>query len=94
VLRSGHTTPSVAAGSGDWAVSYWADKSSATTGFALPAGVTGRQAICSANAGRVCSVLADSGAPVSAGPFGGLTATADASSSNATMWTILLRRAG
>ncbi len=94
VLRSGHTTPTVTAGAGDWAVSYWADKSSATTGFTLPAGVTGRQAICSANAGRVCSVLADSGAPVSAGPYGGLTATADASSSNATMWTILLRRAG
>lgn len=94
VLRSGHTTPTVAAAAGDWAVSYWADKSSATTGFTLPAGVTGRQAICSANAGRVCSVLADSGAPVAAGPYGALTATADAPSASATMWTILLRRAG
>ena len=31
---------------------------------------------------------------VPAGTYGGLTATADAASANATMWTILLRQAG
>jgi hypothetical protein len=94
VLRPGHSTPTLEAATGDWAVSYWADKSSATTGFTLPGGVSQRQAACSANAGRVCSVLADSGADVPAGTYGALTATADAASSNATMWTVLLRQAG
>ena len=75
-------------------MSYWADKSSATTGFTLPGEVTQRQAICSTNAGRVCSVLADSDGGVSAGTYGGLTATANAASGNATMWTVLLRQAG
>jgi hypothetical protein len=91
VVRAAHTTPTVEAGAGDWAVSYWADKSSATTGFTLPAGTTGRQAICGTSSGRVCSVLADSGGPVDEGPYGGLTATADAASGSATAWTILLR---
>jgi PKD repeat protein len=94
VVRAGHTTPTVDAEAGDWAVSYWADKSSATTGYTLPGEVTQRQATCGANAGRVCSVLADSGGVVAAGTYGGLTATADATSGNATMWTILLRQAG
>jgi hypothetical protein len=94
VLRAGHTTPSLDADAGDWAVSYWADKSSATTTFALPSGVVERQALCSANAGRICSSLADSDTGVPAGPYGGLTATANAASSNATMWTILLRQDG
>ncbi|MBS2936688.1 PKD domain-containing protein [Nocardioides sp. J2M5] len=91
VVRAGHTAPTVQAGAGDWAVSYWADKSSATTGFTLPGGVTARQAICGANAGRVCSVLADSGGPLAEGPYGPLTATADSASASATAWTILLR---
>jgi PKD repeat protein len=94
VVRSGHTTPTVDAAAGDWGVSYWADKSSATTLFTLPVEVTQRRAICGANAGRICSVLADSAGGVPAGPYGALTATADAASGNATMWTILLRQAG
>jgi hypothetical protein len=93
VVRAGHTTPTIAAGAGDWAVSYWADKSSATTGFTLPGEVTERRATCSANAGHICSVLADSDGGVSPGTYGALVATADASSGNATMWTVLLRQA-
>ena len=93
ILQAGHTTPTLAAAEGDWALSYWADKSSATTAFALPGGVTQRQAICGSNTGRICSVLADSGAAVSAGTYGALTATADSASANATMWTILLVQA-
>jgi hypothetical protein len=93
VLRADHTTPTVDAQAGDWAVSYWADKSSGTTGFALPAGVVQRRTACAANAGHVCSTLADTGAPVGAGAYGGLVATADAASASATTWTILLRQA-
>jgi PKD repeat protein len=91
VARAGHETPALQASSGDWALSYWADKSSTTTGFTLPGEVVSRQAICGVNAGRVCSVLSDSGGPVTSGTYGGLIATADSASSNATMWTILLR---
>jgi PKD repeat protein len=94
LVRAGHTTPFADAAAGDWAVSYWADKSSATTSFATPPEVTPRQATCGANAGRVCSVLADSGGGVPAGPYGGLAATADAASGAATMWTIVLPLAG
>lgn len=92
-VRADHTTPTLPADEGDWVLSYWADKTSATTGFALPAAVTSRQATCTSGSGRICSVLADSGGPVGAGPAGGLTATSDAASGSATMWTILLRRA-
>ncbi len=72
-------------------MSYWADKSSATTGFTLPGDVTARQAICGTNAGRICSMLADSNGPLVEGPYGGLTATSNSGSGSATMWTILLR---
>jgi PKD repeat protein len=95
VNQTTHTTP-LAEGAdraldGDLALSYWADKSSATTAFALPDSVTSRQAICAASTGRVCSVLADSAGPVTEGPYGGLVATADSSQASATMWTIMLR---
>jgi PKD repeat protein len=93
VLQAGHTSPTLDAAAGDWALSYWADKSSATTVYTLPGTVTQRQANCATSTGRICSVLADSGAGVPAGTYGGLTATADASSANATMWTILLKQA-
>jgi PKD repeat protein len=92
--QAGHSTPTIDAAAGDWALSYWADKSSATTGFTLPGEVTARQATCGTSTGHVCSALADSGGPVPAGTYGGLTATADAASGNATMWTLLLRQAG
>jgi PKD repeat protein len=94
VQRTDHTTPTVLAADGDWALSYWADKSSATTGFTLPGAVTSRSALCGTSSGRICSVLADSSAPVPAGPYGGLVATADSPQASATMWTILLRQDG
>ena len=50
------------------------------------------KAICGTSTGRICSELADSNGPLTAGTYGGLVGTADAASSNATMWTILLRQ--
>ena len=94
VTRAGHTTPTVQANAGDWVVSYWADKSAATTTYTLPGGVTQRQLVCGTSSGHVCSVLADSGGPVPGGAYTGLTATADTASGSATMWSILLRQAG
>ena len=76
VSRAGHATPVVTAPPGAWVVSHWADKTSLTTGFALPSGVTSRQAACAPTTGRVCSVLADSAGAVPAGSYGNLTATA------------------
>ncbi|MDB5875583.1 MAG: hypothetical protein JWQ07_5025, partial [Ramlibacter sp.] len=67
---------------------------SATTLFTLPGEVVQRRAVCSANAGHICSVLGDSAGGAPAGTYGALTATADAASGSATMWTILLRQAG
>ena len=96
VVRASHTTPTTLvdddAVAGDWALSYWADRSSTTTAFTLPGGVTQREAACAPTTGRVCSVLADSDGGVAAGPYGGLVATADSAQSAATMWTILLRQ--
>ena len=72
-------------------MSYWADKSAATTGFALPGSVTGRHALCSTGSGHVCSSLADSNGAVPTGQYGGLVATADTASATATTWSIILR---
>ena len=79
VSRAAHTTPTLDAGAGDWAVSYWADKSLGHDGFTMPPG-SPATAVCGTSAGRICSALADSDAGVAAGPYGGLTATADSPS--------------
>lgn len=92
--RTTHTTPAVPVADGDVVVSYWADKSSATTSFLAPPGTTPLQAACGTSSGRVCSLLVDSGGPVPAGSYGGLTATADAASSSATSWTVVVPQAG
>ena len=90
-----HTTPEIAtAPSGAWVVSYWADKTSATESWAVPAGTVERQQVIGAGGGRVTSLTADSGGPVDGGPVGGLTATASSSNPKATMYTVILRTEG
>ena len=86
-----HTTPTVVVpADGAWVVSLWADKSSATTTLAPPAGLNQRYFGCSTGTGRICSLLADAG-PVTGGTSaGGLTAVADGSSPADTMWTLVL----
>ena len=91
VNQTAHTTPTIDAPAGSWVISYWADKSTATTGFSLPGSVTGRHAICGTGSGHVCSSLADSGAAVPTGQAGGLVATADSANATATTWSIVLR---
>ena len=78
--RATHTTPGAnVATAGSYVVSYWADKSSATTGWTLPAGQTQRALALGTGPGRITSVASDlnAAAPVGASP--GRTATADAS---------------
>ena len=95
VVRAGHTTPTVEAGAGDWAVSYWADKSSATTGL-HPAG-RGHPAAGDLRHQRRSHLQRARGLQrpeCPQAPTAALTATANAASANATMWTVLLRQAG
>src|SRR6202007_690308 len=91
VSRTTHTTPaSTVANAGSWVVSYWADKSSATTTWATPAGQTQRSLSVGTSSGRIPSSLTDTNAVVPTGARSGITATADSASAKATMWTIVL----
>ena len=91
VSRTTHTAPAVTvAAGGSWVVSYWADKSSATTGWTAPAGLTARVQSIGTSSGRITSLEADSGAPVLAGQWAAKAATASAASAKATMWSIVL----
>ncbi|MGI8523674.1 MAG: PKD domain-containing protein [Nocardioides sp.] len=94
VNQSSHTTRTVLAPAGSWVVSYWSDKSAATTAFNLPSSVTGRHALCGTGPGHVCSALADSAGSVPTGQYGALVATADSANATATTWSIVLPRAG
>jgi hypothetical protein len=86
-----HKTPTLTAAAGDWVVSYWGDKSSATDTWTAPSGAKARDtAIDNGGSGRYSSLLADSDGPVPAGSYGGLTATTNAASEKATMWTVRL----
>ncbi len=93
--RAAHTTPGASvAVPGSWVVSYWADKSSVTTTWTVPGGLTQRGLSVGTGSGRVTSMLADSGAAVATGPSAGVASTADSSSAKATMWTVVLAPAG
>jgi hypothetical protein len=94
-----HTTPGITVpGDGAWVLSYWADRTSAangaipTTAWTPPGSQVLRADEFSSNSdSRVSSLLTDDGGPVLAGVRSGLTASADAASRKATMWTIVLR---
>jgi PKD repeat protein len=91
VTRSTHTTPVVnSTVPGAWRVSYWADKSSATTSWTAPAGEQVRSTSFGSPSGHISTLLTDRGAPVPTGSQGGLAAIANSSNSTANMWTLLL----
>ncbi len=90
--RTQHSTPSVSVGSpGSYVVSYWADKSSTSAGWTLPAGQTQRSTAIGTGSGHITSVASDlnAAAPVGASPS--RTATSSAPSIKATMWTVVLK---
>jgi PKD repeat protein len=91
--KTSHMTPTVTAGSGDWVVSFWAGRSTATRIWTIPSGVTTRDATTDTGTFTVQSVLADSGNALSAGSYGGYTATTDANTAAAAMWTVALNSA-
>lgn len=86
VFRATHTTPGVAAVAADeLLLSWWTDKTSASTDWAPPAGQAQRAEVIGTGTGRVNALLteADSGT-------GGLTATSGAGSGKAVMWSLVL----
>ena len=86
-----HSSPQVTASSGDLVVTFWTDKSAAVTHWTPPGSVTRRDdAYDTGTSGRFSVLLADSGSPVGAGAYGGLTATTDSASDKTAMWTIAL----
>jgi hypothetical protein len=86
-----HTTPTATVTTpGSWVVSYWADKSSATTAWTAPAGQVVRNQSIGTLSGRITSLLTDGGAVSAPGSVGGLTATTDAAGSKATTLTLVL----
>ena len=94
VVRSSHSTPplpDVLAGS--TVVSYWADKSPATTTWVAPAGQFVRGRSAGTSGGHLSHLVTDA-VKVTQGATGGLTATADSADARATMWTVELSAAG
>jgi Concanavalin A-like lectin/glucanases superfamily len=85
-----HTTPTVTANTGDWAVSLWSDKSTTTTSWIAPTAVTTRDVRIGTGPTHVSSLSADSGATITGPSYGGLAATTNANSTRATMWTIAI----
>jgi PKD repeat protein len=90
VNRAGHITPTATAPAGSWVLSYWADKTAATTSWTPPAGVEVRQTGAGTGAGHLSWLLADGGGPTGGGTVGGLTATANSSTANAVTGTVVL----
>jgi hypothetical protein len=74
-------------------VSYWTHKDSSTTTLSAPSGVQVRSNSTQSGSGRVVGLVADSGAAVPTGTYGGLTATGAANATSAHTWTIVLTRA-
>jgi PKD repeat protein len=65
-----HTAPAVAVASGgSWVVSFWSDKSSTTTAWTLPGGVTQRDQDIGTGGGHVTAAIADSNGAVATGTY-------------------------
>ena len=95
VNRAAHTTPTITGvAPGSWAVSYWADKTAATTSWTLPAGQLQRHQFAGTGAGHVSNLATDGGDEVTSDTAGGLTATANSSTLQAVMATIVLVPSG
>ena len=75
---------------GAWVLSYWSDKSAATTTWSTPVGEVVRGQSTGAGGGHITSLLTDDGGPVFAGPRTGLTSATDVASSRAISWTVAL----
>jgi PKD repeat protein len=85
-----HTSPTVTAPAGNnWLVTYWADKSGSTSAWNPPGGHTTRTSQFGTSTGHVSGLLVDSNDTVS-GSVGGLTATANSTSSRGVSFSVVL----
>jgi hypothetical protein len=83
-------SPTLTVPANEWAVSFFAAKSSTVTGWTISGGQTTRDVDNGAGQGRVNSVVLDSGGVVPPGTAGGFTGTTDTTFGGATAWTIIL----
>lgn len=89
-----HVSPVLSAPSGGLVASYWTNRSdTTTTSWTAPSGTVTRDGSSGSGSWQYSSLLADSGGPVAAGSYGGLTATTDAAT-EALSWTIALAPQG
>ena len=88
-----HKTPTITATAGEWVLSVWADRSTATRTYSLPATVKSRDVAPDSGTLTMQSAIADSNGSVSAGSYGGLTATTDSKTDRSVNWTIALNPA-
>jgi len=87
-----HPAPSITpTQAGDWIAVYWADKSSTSTGHAIPATLTRRRTTTGSGGGHITATLADTGAAVPMAPTGTYVATGLGPASRTVMYTIALR---
>lgn len=84
-----HATPVLTAPAGSWLLSIWTDKTAATTSWTPPAGQSVEQTGAGTAAGHVSWLMTDSNGAVG-GSVGGLAATANSPSVNATMISVVL----
>ncbi|MDX6302116.1 MAG: hypothetical protein QOF53_3330 [Nocardioidaceae bacterium] len=86
-----HVSPAVTAvGSRSWLVTYWGDKSAATTRWTAPTGQSVRASSFGSSTGHVSALLVDSNGWVAAGASGQKTAVANAVSSRGASVSVLL----
>lgn len=91
LIQASHITPQLTVSvAGSWVVSYWSDKTAATTSWTAPGSEAVRHMFAGSGAGHVSELLTDSGVGVPTGTVGGLSATADSATKNATMVSVLL----
>ena len=90
VNHAARTTPIVpVASANSLLVSYWADKSAATTTWSMPAAAVLRNLSVGTGSGRITAAIADTGS-LAAGVAGGLTATSDSSNARGVTWSVVI----
>jgi hypothetical protein len=89
--RTSHQAPGLTLPSpGAWVVTFWADKSSATTTWTHPMDQVRRISTVGSGSGRITSLAVDSGTGVPAGAWPGAIATANAAGSKVAMFSVAL----
>jgi hypothetical protein len=86
-----HTSPTVnGLTAGSVALTFWADKSTTTSAWSPPAGVTQRSVVVGSGGGAVSGLLVDSGSTTVSGSYGGQTATTNVKSGSGASWVVAL----